>query len=102
MSYEEDLNEELLLALQSRDMGLMERLLDSGADVNSVYDSFHYGGSSILMMAALHNNNEAVEILVKRGANKSFKNKYGVSVYDLVRNKCREEDQEKLAIALDA
>lgn len=86
MTREECLCHKMLFAVLSDDFEALLEALDAGADPNATYDGFFYMNSSILMIAVVSKNLAMVRELLKRGANKEFKNKKGVSAVDIVQH----------------
>ena len=73
---------------------LLELLLDRGADIDAASPS----RSTPLMMAAGYGAQEAVELLLGKGADVRARNDKGLSAADFARNAGR----EKLALRLEA
>ena len=66
-------------AIKANDAHALERLLDSGVDVNFA-DSTQ---NTLLHLAGLFNRKDAVEILLSRGANRAAKNRAGETAIDV-------------------
>jgi len=81
----------LFLAVQGPNLETAHVFLDAGADVNCVMDST---GATPLIVCALKDKREAVDLLLSKGADKSMKLKGGASLF-----KCCEEllIQDKMA-----
>lgn len=70
------MNDALLWAVKSGDIAAVQRLLDSGADVNTTGHETNYG-STLLMIAIMDDSADIANLLISRGADVGFKDKYG-------------------------
>lgn len=68
-----DINNNLFIAAKSGNLNEITRLLNSGANVNSISDQ----GLTPLHAAAQNGSREVVELLLAKGANVNAKSKYG-------------------------
>ncbi len=87
----------LLDAIKKGDIFKVKEVLDAGADPNSTYN---HEQSSALMFAVLYCNHHIVRLLVERGADINYKNKYGVSAISLANSKCDKKTRNLLKKAL--
>jgi ankyrin repeat protein len=68
-----EVNSDLLEALKTGDMAMVEQLLEQGADVNAKDED----DVTPLMMAALMGNTDAVQTLLAKGADMTPSDKFG-------------------------
>jgi ankyrin repeat protein len=69
-----DTKAQVSLAIQNNDLGKIKAFLDSGLDVNATLEG---DGTTVLMKASNSADAEMVEMLLSRGADINYTNKYG-------------------------
>lgn len=77
----------LLLAVDKRNVPLVELLIESGCDVNTEVNIEYDGNYSPLLMAVENEDIEMIKLLINKGAKTGFTNSQGMSILEFAKSK---------------
>ena len=74
----------------------IEKLINKATNLNVIIDSIKYGKVSPLMVAIFENEDDIVELLINKGADVSYANKYGLTpLLAAITNSNHEKEKEE-------